>query len=108
MDSFARCRRVAGGLEGLMSRTRVMVLCGLAAFLLLLLPTRSTAQAVYGSIGGTVRDSSGAVLPGATITIVSLARKTTDTVVSNESGLFLKERLLPGEYSVQAEISGFK
>ena len=91
-----------------MSRTRVMVLCGLAAFLLLLLPARSTAQAVYGSIGGTVRDSSGAVLPGATITIVSLARKTTDTVVSNESGLFVKERLLPGEYSVQAELSGFK
>ena len=91
-----------------MSRTRVMVLCGLAACSLLLLPTRSTAQAVYGSIGGTVRDSSGAVLPGATITIVSLARKTTDSVVSNESGLFVKERLLPGEYSVQAELAGFK
>ena len=91
-----------------MSRTRVMVLCGLAACSLLFLPTRSTAQAVYGSIGGTVRDASGAVLPGATITIVSLARKTTDSVVSNESGLFVKERLLPGEYSVQAELSGFK
>ena len=90
-----------------MSRMRVMVLCGLAAFLLLL-PERSTAQAVYGSIGGTVRDSSGAVLPGATITIVSLSRKTSDSVVTNESGLFVKERLLPGEYSVQAELAGFK
>ena len=89
-----------------MSRTRVMVLSGLAA--LLLLPAPSAAQAVYGSIGGTVRDSSGAVLPGATITIVSLSRKTSDTVTTNESGLFLKERLLPGEYSVQAEIAGFK
>ncbi len=88
-----------------MRRVLVMILCGL---ILLMLPAPSAAQAVYGSIGGTVRDSSGAVLPGVTVTIVSLTRKTSDSVVSNESGLFLKERLLPGEYSVQAELSGFK
>ena len=82
-----------------------LLFCG---FLLALFPAPATAQAVYGSIGGTVRDSSGGVLPGATITITSLSRKTTDSVVSNESGLFVKERLLPGEYSVQAELSGFK
>jgi hypothetical protein len=79
--------------------------CGVAAALL---PTESLAQAVYGSIGGTVRDSSGAVLPGVTVTITSLTRQTTDTVVTNESGLFVKDRLLPGEYRVQAELSGFK
>jgi hypothetical protein len=88
-----------------MRRVLVLLFCGL---LLPLFPARSAAQAVYGSIGGTVKDSSGGVLPGATITITSLSRKTTDTVVSNESGLFVKERLLPGEYSVQAELSGFK
>jgi hypothetical protein len=73
-----------------------------------LVPTPLHAQAVYGSIGGTVRDSSGAVLPGVTVTITSLARQTTDTVVTNDSGLFVKDRLLPGEYRVQAELSGFK
>jgi outer membrane receptor protein involved in Fe transport len=73
-----------------------------------LVPTPVHAQAVYGSIGGTVRDSSGAVLPGVTVTITSLARQTTDTVVTNDSGLFVKDRLLPGEYRVQAELSGFK
>src|SRR5688572_1433756 len=88
-----------------MRRVFVFLICGLS---ILLLPAPSAAQAVYGSIGGTVKDSSGGVLPGATITIVSLARKTTDSVVSNESGLFVKERLLPGEYSVQAELAGFK
>jgi hypothetical protein len=88
-----------------MRRVLVTILCGLIAAAL---PTPSAAQAVYGSIGGTVKDPSGAVLPGVTITITSLSRKTTDSVVSNESGLFLKERLLPGEYSVQAELSGFK
>ena len=88
-----------------MRRVFVSLFCGL---LLALLPARSAAQAVYGSIGGTVKDPSGAVLPGATITITSLSRKTTDSIVSNESGLYVKERLLPGEYSVQAELSGFK
>jgi len=74
----------------------------------MMLPASSSAQAVYGSIGGTVKDPTGAVLPGVTVTIVSLARQTTDSVVTNESGFFLKERLLPGEYRVQAELTGFK
>jgi carboxypeptidase family protein/TonB-dependent receptor-like protein len=88
-----------------MRRASMLLSCGL---FICLLPAPSAAQAVYGSIGGTVKDSSGGVLPGVTVTITSLARKTTDSVVSNEVGLFVKERLLPGEYSVQAELAGFK
>jgi outer membrane receptor protein involved in Fe transport len=72
------------------------------------LPTSALAQAVYGSVGGTVKDPSGAVLPGVTVTVTSLERKTSDTAVTNESGLFVKERLLPGTYEVKAELSGFK
>ena len=71
-------------------------------------PTPLGAQAVYGSIGGTVTDPSGAVLPGVTINITSLTRQTTDSVVTTENGLFVKERLLPGPYKVQAELTGFK
>jgi hypothetical protein len=81
----------------------LLVLCAFA-----LHPTHLSAQAVYGSIGGTVTDPSGAVLPGVTVNIISLTRQTTDTVVSNESGLYVKERLLPGPYKVQAELTGFK
>src|SRR5687767_2738562 len=72
------------------------------------LPASARAQAVYGSVGGTVKDPSGAVLPGVTVTVTSLERKTSDTAVTNESGLFVKERLLPGTYEVKAELSGFK
>src|SRR5687768_4198570 len=68
----------------------------------------AAAQAVSGSIGGNVKDSTGAVVPGATITITSLERKTVDTTVSNESGFYLRDRLLPGTYEVKAEIAGFK
>ena len=73
-----------------------------------LMPLPAAAQAVYGSISGTVTDSSGGVLPGVSVTVTSLERKTTDTVVTNESGFFLKERLVPGTYEVKAELSSFK
>ena len=68
----------------------------------------AAAQAVSGSIGGIVKDTSGATVPGATVTVTSLERKTVDTVVSNESGLYVKDRLLPGTYEVKAELAGFK
>ena len=70
--------------------------------------TDAAAQAVYGSIGGVVRDSSGAAMPGATVTVTSIERKTVDTVVANESGFYVKDRLLPGVYEVKAELTGFK
>ena len=51
----------------------------------------ATAQAVYGSMSGTVTDNSGGALPGVTVTITSVERKTVDTVVTNESGLYAKD-----------------
>ena len=85
-------------------------MCGLAlaALCLLLAPAHASAQAVYGSLSGTVTDSSGGTLPGVTVTITSLERKTADSVVTNESGLYTKDRLLPGAYEVKAELAGFK
>jgi len=68
--------------------------------LVLALAGTALAQAVYGSIGGTVTDESGGVLPGVTVTITSTERNTVDTVVTNESGYFTKERMLPGTYQV--------
>ena len=68
----------------------------------------SAAQAVYGSIAGTVTDSSGARAPGARLTITSLERGTIDTVTSNASGYYIKDRLLPGRYDLKAELKGFK
>ncbi len=71
-------------------------------------PSIAAAQAVYGSLGGLVTDSSGGALPGATVTIRSLDRNVVDTVVANESGNYAKDRLLPGAYEVKAELTGFK
>ena len=65
----------------------------------------ATAQAVYGGIHGAVTDTSGGALPGVTVTITSVERQTIDIVVTNESGLYVKERLIPGTYEVKAELA---
>jgi len=90
------------------SRPRVRYSLLVLAVLLSLAPASASAQAVYGSISGIITDSSGAIVPGATVTITSVERKTSDSVVSNESGYYVKERLLPGTYEVRAELQGFK
>jgi len=84
-------------------RSIVLIACALA-----LGPAPANAQAVYGSISGTVKDNSGAVLPGVTVTVTSVERGTTDSVVTNDSGVYIKDRLLPGIYEVRAELQGFK
>jgi outer membrane receptor protein involved in Fe transport len=84
------------------------ILALLAVVATVMWPAPATAQAVYGSIAGTVNDSTGAALPGATVTITSVERKTSDSVTANASGNYTKERLLPGNYEVKAELSGFK
>ncbi len=84
------------------------VAVALCALLVAAPDSEVAAQAVYGSIGGIVKDASGAAVPGATITITSIERKTVDTAVSTENGLYVKDRLLPGTYEVKVEMSGFK
>ena len=49
-----------------------------------------------------------AAVPNATVTITSVERKTSDTVQTNDSGLFVRERLLPGRYEVKISAASFK
>src|SRR5262245_41119236 len=80
----------------------------LAILLSSLAPPAVYAQAVYGSIGGVITDSQGAVMPGVTVTVTSVERKTPDVVITNQSGVYIKDRLVPGKYEVKAELPGFK
>src|ERR1700704_4718511 len=61
-----------------------------------------------GTITGEVKDSTGAVVPGATVTVVNKATNATRTTVTNEVGLFDFPALQPGEYTVKSELEGFK
>ena len=66
------------------------------------------AQSVYGSIIGTVTDTTGAVVPGATITVTDEAKGTVETETSNASGEFAVGHLVPDTYDVKVEMKGFK
>ena len=73
----------------------------LSLILLLSISTLPALAQVTGSIAGTVRDSSGAVLPGATVTVrgPSLQRENV-TVTTNADGTYRLVLVPPGTYSV--------
>lgn len=91
-----------------MIRNKIAILVLGALALIILGVGNVSAQAVYGSISGTATDNAGAAIPDATVTITSVERKTVDTVTTNSGGLYSKERLLPGLYTVKVEKQGFK
>ena len=66
------------------------------------------AQTFRGTILGTVSDSSGAAVPGATVTIKNLDTGLTRTVASQDDGSYSAPELPIGNYSVTVEKAGFK
>ena len=66
------------------------------------------AQNIRGTILGTVRDASGAVVPGAKITVTHVATELTRTEAANSTGEFVFPQLPVGEYRLTAEQTGFK
>lgn len=86
------------------------LLFGLVASLVLFAPPHTLAQTVgatTGAINGTVTDSSGAVLPGVTVTISSPQMQGTQTTVTNSEGNYRFPGIPPGTYRVQYELTGF-
>ncbi len=66
------------------------------------------AQAVKGSLLGTVTDASGAVIPGASVTITEVNTNLTRSTVTNESGNYVFGNLDRGVYRVEVQLAGFK
>jgi outer membrane receptor protein involved in Fe transport len=66
------------------------------------------AQSVDTGILGTVTDGSGAVVPGADVTITNVSTGVVHTVVSGPAGAFEVRYLIPGDYTVQTALSGFR
>jgi len=77
------------------------------ALLCLSLGLPSYAQ-TFGDISGEVRDSSGAVIAGARVTITNTGTAATREVLSNDAGLYAFPSLAPGVYNLRAEKQGFK
>ncbi|HZA34399.1 MAG TPA: carboxypeptidase-like regulatory domain-containing protein, partial [Vicinamibacterales bacterium] len=68
----------------------------------------ASAQGTTSPITGTVRDSSGGALPGATVSARSLETGAVRTVVSDEAGRFVVTGVPVGAYELRVELAGFR
>src|SRR5262249_49298694 len=66
------------------------------------------AQTSKGIIAGTVRDTTGAVMAGATVTATNVATAETRTTTTNEIGTYRIEAVEPGLYSIKVTAANFK
>src|SRR5439155_13652288 len=66
------------------------------------------AQQYYGTLTGTVTDSSGAVVPGVTITVTNLTKGTATKATTNEAGIYRVAALIPDSYRLEAQAANFK
>jgi len=73
----------------------------------LAIPEPSSAQAVYGSVFGTVTDSTGAVISNATVTVTDIAKGTSVTTQTDGNGQYRVQHLIPDTYTVAGEATGF-
>src|SRR5687768_6917634 len=81
--------------------------CAVLALLLWWSGSSALAQSATGEIQGTIVDQSGAVLPGATVTIVNTATGATREVTTDANGLFAVPGLPVGPYEITASLQGF-
>ena len=99
MKSHSKCRSAKG----------VFALCCAVAFLAGFQGSQSAfAQSTFGSsIVGTVRDTSGAAVPGASLTIRRLENNSIRSTVSDDFGAYVALDLIPGTYEIAATKYGF-
>ena len=81
---------------------------GVLCLLLIVAASPASAQLERGKIAGFVKDQSGAVVPGATVTAVNVETRLKRSVVSDATGYYVFPALAPGAYDVEVELEGFK
>jgi hypothetical protein len=84
---------------------RHVVGCALAA---VLCAAPALAQENTGTITGTVKDQTGAVLPGVSVTVKHVQTGATKDITTDQSGLYSVPALQPGEYEVTFALTGFQ
>jgi hypothetical protein len=81
----------------------LLICCYVAAFAGLV-----SGQAATGEIHGTVRDATGGVLPGVTVTITNQSNNQERQLTTDSNGNFVAPFLVVGEYSIKGELPNFK
>ena len=78
------------------------------AFLAILMPSLLLGQATFGSITGSVTDSTGAVIPNAAVQVTNEGTNVSRTVTTSTSGNYEVPTLNAGRYRVTSKHPGFK
>ena len=86
---------------GFWTALALLTVCALAG------PQLAPAQAVYGSIFGTVTDTTGAVISNATVTVTNITKGIAVSVQADASGQYRVQHLIPDTYNVTAEAANF-
>ncbi|WP_263417810.1 TonB-dependent receptor [Terriglobus albidus] len=90
-----------------MKGIKLALLCMLLLCLVGIAP-HAWAQSAAGSVVGTVTDTSGSVMPGAQVTLTNNATGDKKVITTADNGDFQFLSLIPGEYTLTVERSGFK
>src|SRR5271157_1948673 len=85
----------------------LVALGAFCAFCVLLSPP-AFGQGAAGSVLGEVRDTSGAVIPNASVTLTNTATGVTTTTKTDIQGLYVFPYVQPGLYDVSASAAGFQ
>ncbi len=102
--SHTKSMRIAGKSAAL---TSLKVVCSLLFGLLLANPACRAQLTTTGSISGTVLDQSGAIVPGAKVSITEIENGSVTRTVSNSAGNFFQVGLESGHYDVAVSMAGF-
>ena len=78
------------------------------AFFFLIAGVSGAVAQVGGSLSGTVKDESGGVIPGATVTAMNTGIGTMFTTVTEVDGTYTFPKLPVGRYDISIELEGFK
>src|SRR5258708_4415916 len=86
----------------------VVVRVSVATLFLMLSAMALFGQSERGTITGTVHDASGAVIPGAKVSVTATATNSKQDYLSNDSGDYTASSLAVGQYDIRIEKAGFR
>lgn len=87
---------------------RSLMLAAIVFTLILAVPKNETAQVLFGTLVGNVTDPTGAVVPGATVTVTQTETALTRQMQTDSRGGYTLSTLPAGTYTVKIEAKGFK